>query len=323
MKEATGSYKSIGTILPYFGYECEDYWHLNYKLRCTKNTFDYYWDVKDKYLLFSWDKDENGIPLYLGSDGLKYYSSIFLGHYALGAFQVYLDDDCQSAKEEFIRIAEWFVENINDKGVWINHYPMKTFGLKKSWQSCLSQAKGISVLCRAYYLTRDDKFLNTLLLASKSYLVPVSDGGVLINFQDFKMFEEYATETPSGVLNGHIFAIWSIFDIFKLSDLLNLKFPHKAELENIYNGVCDSLANNLFRWDTGYWSRYDIWDRHYNLASLFYHDLHIKQLSILYGMTGNYKFKAFKDRWANYRDNPLYRFASLLGKVYFRLIKNA
>ncbi len=32
MKEATTSYKSIHTILDYFGWSHEDYWHINYKV---------------------------------------------------------------------------------------------------------------------------------------------------------------------------------------------------------------------------------------------------------------------------------------------------
>lgn len=318
MKEATNSYKSIKTIYPYIGINCEDYWHINYKMRDFSKKFDYYWDLKRKYEDYNGSYDKNNVPLYLGSNGMNYYSSIFLGHYAIGAYQKFLDENDNHAKLDFIRIADWFVNNINSKGIWINNYPMDTFRLYDCWQSGLSQAKGISTLVRAYYLTRDVRYLNTIKLAIKSFFTSVSDGGVQINLNKCIFFEEYTTKSPSLVLNGHIFAIWALRDTIELFKLFKLDC---TELLDFYNKVTVDLSKSLHLWDTGRWTKYDLWDEHYNIASLFYHDLHIKQLNILYKLTQLEEFDIYSRKWLSYRKNPMVRMISLIEKVKFRLVR--
>ncbi|WP_324039530.1 D-glucuronyl C5-epimerase family protein [Aeromonas dhakensis] len=323
MKEATNSYKSFKTILPYIGIKVEDYWHIDYKFRQHGHEFDYYWDLKRKYTDFNGKVDGEMIPLYLGSDGQDYYSSIFLGHYALGAYQKFLDDGCNDAKFNFLNVADWFEQNISNDGNWYNDYPMPTFNLFKSWQSCLSQAKGISTLARAFYITRDDKYYKAMMLASNSFFSSVQNGGVQVNKNGIILFEEYTTETPSSVLNGHIFALWSLMDILKASSYLDTDrhADYKSSIKSILSNSLVCLSQNLHLWDTGSWSRYDIWDKHYNIASLFYHDLHIKQLYILHQITGINEFDVFRRKWEAYRKNPFTRILSLFRKVIFRISK--
>lgn len=318
MKEATTSYKSIKTLYPYIGIKCEDYWHIDYKSRDFTKEFDYYWDLVKKYEDYNGAYDKNKIPLYLGSDGKSYYSSIFLGHFAIGAYQKFLDTNNNDARKDFILIADWFVNNINVDGLWINKYPMKTFELNNDWHSGLSQAKGISTLVRAFYLTKDKKYLNAINLAIKPFLVKVSDGGIKIDVDNCVFFEEYTTKSPSLVLNGHIFAVWALRDVIELFKLQGLDYE---ELSDFYNKVVVDLSSSLHLWDTGRWSRYDLWEKHFNIASLFYHDLHIKQLNILYELTNIDEFKVYSKKWRKYRNNPIIRMLSLIEKIKFRLVK--
>lgn len=325
MKEATKSYKSINTILEYFGVTHEDYWHLDYKLISDYSDFNYYWDVSQKYTEFTGLKDELGIPLYLGSDGNYYYSSIFLGHYALGAYQYYLKMKCPRAYEHFIQIADWFVINGEKNGecpvVWINRYPMDTFDLSGSWQSCLSQAKGISVLCRAYYLTKDEKYITAALEASEAYFFDKADGGVRVHHGNDFFWEEYPTKSDSIVLNGHVFSVWSLNDLLYI-----LKEINEPDYELIYNKIYDEFNVSLdilkrkhILWDVNYWTRYDLWEKHYNIASLFYHKLHIKQFQVLYNITDDFCFNEIAKKWNRQLKNPLFRLYSLFRKVLFRL----
>ena len=83
--------------------------------------------------------------------------------------------------------------------------------------------------------------------------------------------EEYPTQPPSFVLNGGIFALWGLRDVaVALGD---------EQAARDFAAGAETLAQNLDRWDTGRWSRYDLFPHPVaNPASSFYHDLHVKQL---------------------------------------------
>ena len=65
----------------------------------------------------------------------------------------------------------------------------------------------------------------------------------------------------ANVLNGAIFSLWGYYDVWKATD----DEGARAAFED---GV-STLASNLERWDTGYWSRYDLYPHPVvNVASL-------------------------------------------------------
>ncbi|EGR4673509.1 hypothetical protein C4G56_RS18455 [Vibrio parahaemolyticus] len=320
MKEATNSYKSLNTILPYFNINKEDYWHVDYKI-LNFEPINYYWDLSRKYLDFAGEFDESGIPLYLGADGNKYHSVIFLGHFALGAFQEYVNSNSESSKKDFLRICDWLIDNIENSalhyGIWLNKYPMALFKLENSWSSGLAQAKGISCLVRAFHLTKQKKYLSTAIMASKMFSVARDEGGLLAEVDGMYVIEEYTTTQASCVLNGHIFAIWSIYDILLFEEFVESKEVER--LKGLYEILIESLASNLERWDNGFWSKYDIWSEHNNISSLFYHDLHIKQLVIMWKMTGKAQFIERANKWSSQRGRFSNRMIALFSKVTFRL----
>lgn len=320
--EATNSYKSLSTIAPYFGLKVSDYWHVDYVIT-PESGFNYYWDLKEKYSLFEGEYDERGIPLYLGADSKKHYSVIFLGHYALGAYQTYIASQCKKAKSDFLLVCDFLVESIcryrDCDGIWINSYPMKLYRLENSWASGLAQAKGISCLVRAFYLTNNNKYLDTAVAASKSFFIPVSSGGILVEDKGMEVFEEYPTEKPSMVLNGHIFGLFALNDLLKEELRANLEDEIYYSLKQKFENSIIQLANNINRWDTKYWSKYDDWAEHHHVASLFYHDLHIKQLFILFKITDNPQFLYKALEWDSKRNKLSNRLIALINKVSFRI----
>jgi heparosan-N-sulfate-glucuronate 5-epimerase len=324
MKEATTSYKSLNTFLPYFGIKAEDYWHIDYQILESQENFDYFWDLSAKYTGYSGEYDECDIPLYLGADGLKHYSVIFLGHYAIGAYQDFLKSSNPKSLEALKKVSNWLVENLESnrdcENVWVNRYPMATFNLHDDWVSCLCQAKGISTLVRAYYAFGDQKYLDASFSAAKAYLVDKEDGGVKVEKNGLLFWEEYPTEGgDSVVLNGHIFAIWSIYDLLSIKTKCDIYAHEQDKLKALFERAINDLKVGLSMWDTGYWTKYDIFDSHYNIASHFYHDLHIKQLKILYLITGDEFFLDFSNKWAMYESSFFNRMKALYEKVIFRL----
>lgn len=318
MKEATNSYKSLSTILMYLGIFKEEYWHLDYKINNFKyNGKNYFWDISKKATWFKGKFDEKGIYLYKGADGENYYSVINLAQYALGSYEEYLRTKELKWKKEFLKHCDWLVENQEVyktcSGIWMNKYPMKSFNLNGDWSSSLAQAFGISALTRAYLETENQKYLNGAIEASKSFFIKVEDGGVFYEKDNFICFEEYTTKSNSSVLNGHIFSMWAIYDLLQLTSSL--------ELKKLYDDSVQSLKENLNKWDLGYWSRYDLWDEHFNIASYFYHDLHVKQLKILYILTEEKSFKQYYKKWEKNKNNKFVSLYSLIKKILFRLKK--
>jgi hypothetical protein len=318
MKEATNSYKSINTILMYLGFKKEEYWHIDYQeYDFEYNGKNYFWDISKKATWFEGEFDENGIYLYKGSDGKNYYSVINLAQYALGAYEEYLKTNNLKWYHEFIKHCDWLVENHMKfkkcDGIWINKYPMKVFGLEKEWSSGLAQAFGISALVRAFNETQEEKYLKAALKASEAYFVNVEDGGVLYEENDFMCFEEYTTNSPSSVLNGYIFSIWSLYDLKMICN--------DEKIENLYNRSIKNLTRNIGKWDLGFWSRYDLWEKHYNIASYFYHKLHIKQLKVLYRLTNEEIFIKYAKKWDKKRKNIILSLYALVKKILFRLKK--
>src|SRR4029077_6279457 len=119
--------------------------------------------------------------------------------------------------------------------------------------------------------TGDDRYADAARRALEPLGVDSSEGGVRALLDGRPWPEEYPTSPPSYVLNGAMFAIWGVRDV-------GLGLDDRAARET-FDELVNTLAESLHRWDLGYWSRYDLSPHPtINVASSFYHNLHINQL---------------------------------------------
>jgi hypothetical protein len=80
-------------------------------------------------------------------------------------------------------------------------------------------------------------------------------------------------------------------------------------------------VGNLGRWDTGRWSRYDLFPHPIvNLATLGYHRLHIAQLRALQLLSSAAIFDVVADRFERYAESRVKRAEALARKIGFRLL---
>jgi hypothetical protein len=114
------------------------------------------------------------------------------------------------------------------------------------------------------------------------------------------------------VLNGGIFALWVLYDVGAgLGD---------AEAARAFAAGVDMLAAHLHRWDTGYWSRYDLFPHPVlNVASSFYHALHTSQLESMNVIAPRPEFADTAKRFAAYAGSRRCRNRAFARKVLFRL----
>lgn len=232
-------------------------------------------------------------PLIAANGGLLYYRDL----------ENYIDTE--KSKEYFTNTADWLVstsvnktdelKNGKEYVVWEYDFPWKFYGwVEPPYYSALAQAESIYVLALAFDLTNDEKYLLTAKKAMKAFFVDYDDGGLA------------TVETPDGssiflqilakpgfiktyVLNGDTQSLIFLWRYYEMTNDSNAKV--------IFDKGINYLKENLWRYDTGSWSSYDLLE---NPATAEYHKAQISQLEELYDITGENVFKVYADRFEKY-----------------------
>ncbi|HDD62161.1 MAG TPA: hypothetical protein ENF22_06510 [Chloroflexi bacterium] len=264
--------------------------------------------------------DDQGIPRldYHGAIGLQ-YNPIAIAQYGLGNFNLYHRTGREEYRSKFILAADWLKDNLEENGfgvpVWMHHFDFEYQELLRSpWYSGLAQGQGISVLVRACLLTQSEAYLKAAEEAFAAFQLPASEGGVITQDQDANLWiEEYVVTPPSHILNGFIWALWGVYDYYLLRN--------QKPARELYEAGVKTITENLHRYDTGYWSLYDLSSSKMKMiASPFYHQLHIVQLKVMYTLTGEDVFLRFADRWASYQKRTANRWRAFLQKAIFKIL---
>lgn len=232
--------------------------------------------------------------------------------YALGLHDCYLTTGENSKFSAFFHYAEYFLNLQNKKGLW--PYLFDWHGSKSPWYSALAQARGASVMLRAFKLNGDPRFQQAAKQALTQFTIPTNEGGFLHPFQNTNAYyyEEYP-QTPTAVLNGFMSCIMNIWEI---NYWLKEEWIHK-----LWQVGISSLEDMLPHYTTGWWSIYDL-DRLTpitNVNSPRYHLLEIDYLQIL-SLLSNSKVitEAYYERIRQYK-NPLSRLRALTLKSFRKI----
>jgi len=243
---------------------------------------------------------------------------VAIAQWGLGCYDRYLAGEGDEWLDTALGIAEHMLDRqVPDgahEGGWIHQWPMThTYKLDPPWMSAMAQGEGASLLLRVHAATGEDRFAEAALKALRLLSVSTGAGGLRIPLGSGFFLEEYPTEPPSMVLNGGIFALWGYRDAaVALGD---------AEAEREFETGVDSLAANIMRWDTGGWTRYDLFPHPVtNIASSFYHLLHINQLRAMQVIAPRPELGAAVQRWDRYRRSRLLRATAFARKATFRLL---
>jgi len=250
-------------------------------------------DPIDGWKLF----DAEGIPLVdytLWGQGIQYYP-ITIAQYALAQYHAYLDSGDITFRDKFLLQANWLARRAEQKGnfsVWESKFDWTIYACTNPWVSAMAQGHGLSVLSRAYVLTGNTTYLDVAETAIRSFEVEMNSSGVRYTDLDGVWYEEYADDgAPSSkVLNGFMFAL---FGLYEYSFLTNNSKGYALFWEGTH-----TLSVNLYRYDSGSWSYYDLYD--YILVPLYYHKLHIEQLKTMYELTSLEIFLYYSDKFQSY-----------------------
>ncbi len=239
------------------------------------------------------------LPKYPGNDGIKKIFPIGIFQYGLGAYDLYLRTKENKYLDIFKMCVDWTMSNQDENGGW------KTFEYETPDMpySAMAQGEAISLLCRAYTFYNNKEYLKIIDKGILFLMKPIEKGGVSL-YQDNDIYLKEFVDRPV-VLNGWIFSIFGIYDYL----LIN---PKKSDIKDFYNKTLNTLVKTLPKYDLGYWSKYDLEKR---IASPFYHNLHVAQLSVLYDLTNIETIKIYSEKFDKYRNNPFYKLKSFSVKV--------
>lgn len=247
-------------------------------------------------------KFEDGVPLVDYKFG-SFINPVTVSQYALGLWELSNAENVSEAEkdklvEKFNIQKEWLKNNyelVNDIPVWKFGFDYKDYSLEAGWVSCLSQGNAISVLLRAS-ISGDQMALELAENAFNLFLVPVSEGGVLTSTPEGTFWlEEYPSEQPSYVLNGFIFALFSIYELWKVTG-------KQHYFEKWQDGLESIKASTKF-YDKDYWCFYDRYkNKTYGriITKHYLENIYIPQYKALYEFSEDEFFNTMAKKWTKY-----------------------
>ena len=265
------------------------------------------------------EHDNLGIPMlnYHGDIGLQ-YNPIAISQWGLGNYNLWKDTDSDQRYNNFIKVADWLVDNLNQNSnglyVWTHEFDwVYKQKLEKPWYSGLAQGQGLSVLTRAYYETKNKEYLDASKKVYDSFLVNVENGGVTdIDANKNLWIEEYIVNQPTHILNGFIWGLRGIYDYWLLTGDKDIKYR--------FDKYVKTIKLNIYKYDIGYWSLYELSNLKIKMrSSIFYHRLHIVQLKILYNMTNIEIFDKVSTKWNNYMTSKKNIYKATFMKILFKI----
>jgi len=160
---------------------------------------------------------KNDVPVRLSTQGLD--NPLLPFYYGLVGINERIVN--KQSVEEIIAKVDLVAQNFEDGSGRIL-YPYQEdydiFELKAPWISGITQALACSFYLRKYHIDSDNQTLKKAKQIFQVLTVDVEKGGLLRSTSaGLEWVEEYPSNPPSYVLNGHIFAIIAAIEMYQLS----------------------------------------------------------------------------------------------------------
>ena len=308
----------LNKILVFYYPEKAGYWNSLTKCCITERPDElagYYLDFSTK-AFYPYQFSDDGIPLFTHGKESKIEQPVVIAQYALGLSSLLAKDnfDNKELEKKFINIANWFVKNREQvkNGVgWFIKTPYPHYGLNTPWISAMAQGEAISVITRAARISKVELYEQIAIDALVPFEYNVVDGGLVNHFNSIPVYEELPTTSKTmAVLNGFIFALFGLYDLY----LLN---KNKKAL-SLFNSGIESLLKLLPYYNFNFWSNYFLYDypkKYY--SSYTYHILVTEQLKVLHILTNESLFNEYAIKWDEYSKSFIKKNIALFQKIFF------
>lgn len=242
--------------------------------------------------------DHNGVPLTRYGNAF-HHNPAYVGWYGLCCLNRFYESNDASCLKEVQQQISWLKMNASHNEhngtTWQYQFDWKEGNstLKKPWPSGMAQGLIISLLVRTYVLTKEKSLLQLAENATRVYERSIDEGGIQLHEDSSVFYEEYPIKRGMRILDGLIFSLLGIFDLFKAT-------KKEKYLEMFQDGV-NAIERNISYWDyQNKWSRYG---RHRFLCTPLYNKLNAQLLHVLYGLTGRDIFSAYGTTWSPERSS--------------------
>lgn len=248
------------------------------------DNFLYYPEPDFKNYMSNFVVDSAGV---LVENGL--YHPTAIGKIAIKAINNYKRTKSEFSKKVFMDQVWWAEKNFyetSNYGFWYFTEPAPLYNLEAGWTSTFSQGTLMEVCLEAYRLTKEEKYAILVEKALKGFMVPIENGGFMRHWDENELwFEEYSTERPSRVINGTMYGLVGVYNVYRD---LNSELARK-----IFESGVNTIKNHLSEYDAKYTSRYSLADWKDEVSLEHYHEGHVLQLLWLYKVTKDPFFKKY------------------------------
>lgn len=234
---------------------------------------------------------EDGVPLRV-IDGREYDHPVLQAQFLLKLVNNYRLAPTQELLDIMDSIFNRLVsQSVESRGARYLPYrfPWHQGKLQAPWYSAMAQGQALGAVTRLYEAVPDEKYLlfaeslfrsfTNLREGSLPWIVDVDSNGYL-------WFEEYPYgDHGMGVMNGHLFAVWGVYDYWRVTD-------SEVALELASAALMTTKRYLLNFRNPGWCSHYDLTEF---LLIRNYHTTHISQLESTYNITGDPFFLAAAD----------------------------
>ena len=264
--------------------------------------------IENKQCLIS--NSESGIPVvdygirmgvYVG----KNKNPATISFAALDYFREYESTKKNIYRDLFLNCANWLVDNsVVHQNYAILEYKFyyPDYDMRPPWRSALAQGLAVSVLGRAYFITKEKKYLDAAGLLLKAFFIEKKDGGVTYKnlVKNGWWYEEYAVDKGKEpmVFNGMMHTLLALHDYYI--------FTKDNQAKLLFDKGVAALIEYLPYFDRHGTCYYDIFNAS---SSIFYHNVCVVLLNDLYQITKISVFKKYYDNW------KYYKFSSFAGLV--------
>ena len=129
--------------------------------------------------------------------------------------------------------------------------------IKAPWGSAFGQAYILRAFVKVYEETKDEKYRQFAIKAARAFFLSIGEGGLQSRLGEDVFFEEMPVLPASHILNGHMISSVCLIEAGRA-----LGTP---EIEQLGQRGVETLRRHLWKYDLGYWSRYDLNPRKFDI----------------------------------------------------------
>lgn len=244
--------------------------------------------------------DPNGIPILIINNDVVYHP-VYITQYGLAEYGYYVNNGDETHFNEAVKIADWLISTQDERlGCWYYNFDflhkMTNDCLKSPWVSSMAQGQAISLLCRVYAKTRELKYINAAVEGTKILEIPISEGGLSVEFYGRTIYEEFPTRSKSITLNGFMFCVLGLYDLSRYTSDDNITMMWKNSI--------DTLLTIIPFFDGDLMSSYCL--SHISLQNTerlwadAYHSIHIVMMQNFQSIMPSPVFSFYIKRWASF-----------------------